>query len=47
MAVTRHGVVPVLCSKLGAIDRLTKLCGWNEPEKHEHDGRVIIEVRKL
>jgi hypothetical protein len=23
-------------SKLGALAQLAKMCGWNDPEKHEH-----------
>ena len=36
MVVTKVGPAAVFPSKLGAIAQLAKICGWNEPEKHEH-----------
>ena len=32
----KAGPASVFPSKLGAIAQLVKMCGWNEPEKHEH-----------
>jgi hypothetical protein len=40
--VTKAGPVPILCSKLGAIDRLVKLCGWNGPDSPDGTITVII-----
>ena len=36
MVVTKLGPTAAFPSKLGAIAQLVKMCGWNEPEKHEH-----------
>jgi len=41
---TEHVKTP---SKIDAIDRLNKMAGWYEPELHDHDGRIVIEVRNL
>ena len=42
--MTKAGPFTSLCDKGGAFDRLVKLCGWNEPEKHEHSGSVKITI---
>lgn len=42
--MTKAGPFTLLCDKGGAFDRLVKLCGWNEPEKHEHSGTVNIRI---
>lgn len=42
--MTKMGPFTKLCDKGGAFDRLVKLCGWNEPEKHEHSGTVTIRI---
>jgi hypothetical protein len=34
-------------SKLEALNLLNKMAGWNEPEKLEHGGKLIVEIRKL
>ena len=34
--MTKVGPAAVFPSKLGAIAQITKMCGWNEPERHEH-----------
>ena len=36
MVMTKLGPAAVFPSKLGAIAQLAKMCGWNDPEKHEH-----------
>lgn len=54
-ADTKHGtsenVSVSFYSKHGAIDRLAKLLGWNEPEKHEHNVHVSqlsdVELKAL
>jgi hypothetical protein len=36
-----------MADKLRAIEKLAKLCGWNEPEKHEHGANnELAEVLK-
>ena len=34
--MAKVGPAAVFPSKLGAIAQLSKMCGWNEPEKREH-----------
>ena len=36
VVMTKGGPTAVFPSKLGAIAQLANLCGWNQPEKHEH-----------
>jgi hypothetical protein len=36
--VTSEGREIRMPDKLRAVEQLAKLCGWNEPEKHEHGG---------
>lgn len=48
--MTRNGPVAVLCSKLGAMDRLIRLCGLDkgtEPEKKVSDtlGMLVARIR--
>jgi hypothetical protein len=46
-AVKMSGPAAVIPSKLGAIAQLVKMCGWNEPEKHEHgDNNELTELLK-
>ena len=50
MVATKVGPAAVFPSKLGAIAQLVKMCGWNEPEKHEHGAddeftELLIKLR--
>ncbi|MGL5261231.1 MAG: terminase small subunit, partial [Bacteroides sp.] len=45
LKTTRNGTEIELYSRLEAIDRMVKMCGWDEPTKHEVSGPGIqIEI---
>jgi hypothetical protein len=37
LAMTKMGPVPLFPSKLGCIQQLARMCGWNEPDKLQHE----------
>jgi len=47
LKTTRNGTEIELYSRLDAIDRMVKMCGWDEPTKHEIEGKgfgIKVEV---
>lgn len=46
LVMTKMGPAMVFPSKLQAAAQLAKLCGWNEPEKIEHTGKVSLTLEE-
>lgn len=45
--MTKAGPFTRVVDKLGAVDRLARLCGFNEPDKLDSSGKLEIVIRKL